>query len=104
MWCNGGHIMHHVGKNKVIAPYGADIRMVESSPSSVPRQPEEPTPEQVFDEMRPCEPYTVGDLVDVFEDTSRWTVQRRLETLQDEDNVRKKKHSENRVSWWVHPD
>jgi len=75
--------------------------MAESSASPVPREPEEPTPEQVLDEMRPCEPYTVGDLVDAFEDTSRWTVQRRLETLRENGKVRKKKHSENRVSWYI---
>lgn len=75
--------------------------MADSSASPVPRQPEEPTPEQVLEEMRPCEPYTVGDLVETFDDTSRWTIQRRLESLREDDKVRKKKHSENRVSWWV---
>lgn len=75
--------------------------MADSSPSPVPRQPEEPTPEQVLDTMQPCEPYTVGDLVDKFDDTSRWTVQRRLESLRDDGKIRKKKHAENRVSWWI---
>ncbi len=75
--------------------------MADSSAPPVPRQPEEPTPEQVLEEMNPSEPYTVGDLVDMFDDTSRWTIQRRLESLREDGEVRKKKHSENRVSWWV---
>lgn len=51
--------------------------------------------------MHEGEPYTVGDLADIFDDVSRWTIQNRLETLHDCGQVRKKKHSENRVTWWV---
>lgn len=75
--------------------------MADSQANSVPRQPEEPTPEQVLDEMNPCEPYSVSDIVDAFEDTSRWTVQRRLDTLVEDGEVEKKKHGENRVSYWI---
>lgn len=75
--------------------------MGNSQDQGVPRTPEEPTPQQVLDEMDPCEPYTVGDLVDVFDDTSRWTVERRLKSLNEDGHVNRKKHAENRVSWWV---
>jgi len=67
---------------------------------AVPRQPEDPQPEDLLNEMRVCEPCTTSDLVDKF-DASRWTIQRRLETLYEEGEVEKKKHDENRVSWWI---
>jgi DNA-binding HxlR family transcriptional regulator len=69
--------------------------------TSVPRTPEESTPQQVLDEMTPCEPYIVSDLVDSFPDASRWTLQRRLDKLVTNGEVSKKKHTENRVSYWV---
>lgn len=68
---------------------------------SVPRTPEGPTPKQVLKEMNPCEPYTVSDLADAFADASRWTVQRRLDSLAEDDELSKKKHTENRVSYWI---
>ena len=71
------------------------------SPTSVPRPPEEPTPEQVLAAMTLQEPYTVSELVDEFEDVSRWTIQRRLDTLVEDGQLAKKKHSENRVSYWI---
>lgn len=69
--------------------------------TTVPRTPEEPTPEQVLEQMCACEPYTVSDLESEFADASRWTIQRRLDTLVDEGSVNKKKHTENRVSYWI---
>lgn len=74
--------------------------MPDPTAEDVPRTPEEPTPQQVLDEMIPCEPYTVSDLRDEFDDASRWTVQRRLDSLVEDGEVSKKKHSENRVSYW----
>lgn len=75
--------------------------MTDNDTNPVPRTPSEPTPEQVLDELRPCEPYTTGDLEERFPDVSRWTIQRRLETLHEDDRIKKKKHAENRVSWWL---
>lgn len=75
--------------------------MAPEDTASVPRTPDEPTPEQVLNVMEPCEPYIVSDLVDAFPDASRWTIQRRLDTLVGEDEVAKKKHTENRVSYWI---
>jgi len=75
--------------------------MGNSTGDNVPRQPEEPTPQQVLDEMTVCEPFTVQDIQQIFDDTSRWTIQRRLETLHEDGEVSKKKHSENRVSYWI---
>lgn len=69
--------------------------------ADVPRPPDEPTPDTVLDTMTTCEPYTVGDLTDVFDDVSRWTLQRRLDTLVERGDIAKKKHSENRVSYWI---
>lgn len=51
--------------------------------------------------MNPCEPYTVKDFEAIFDDTSRWTIQRRLDTLHEDERVNNKKHAENRVSWWI---
>lgn len=53
--------------------------------------------------MTVCEPYTAPELEDRFDDTSRWTIQRRLETLVEDGEVKKKKHSGTRVSFWVPP-
>ena len=78
--------------------------MTDDEYQNVPRKPEEPTPEMVFEEMEPCEPYSVTDLEEKFEDVSRWTIQRRLKTLNEEGVVNKKKHAENRVSWWIEPE
>lgn len=74
--------------------------MAQSTADDVPRTPDDPSPEAVLAAMEVCEPYTVGDLTEQF-DASRWTIQRRLETLHDQNKIRKKKHSENRVSWWI---
>lgn len=73
--------------------------MSESEPGVVPRTPEAPSPDDVLGAMNVCEPYTVGELVEQF-DASRWTVMRRLETLEERGAVAKKKHAENRVSWY----
>jgi predicted HTH transcriptional regulator len=70
---------------------------------TVPRQPEDPQPQDLLDEMNPCEPYTANDLQSKF-DASRWTIQRRLKNLHEDDKIRKKKHAENRVSWWIPSD
>jgi uncharacterized protein VirK/YbjX len=75
--------------------------MADADTDTVPRTPEEPTPEQVRSEMNTCEPYTVSDLQDTFKDASRWTIQRRLDTLVEDGQVAKKKHSETRASYWI---
>ena len=75
--------------------------MAGSESESVPRTPEEPTPEQVLSQMNHCEPYTVSDLQDEFPDASRWTLQRRLDALVEDEEISKKKHTENRVSYWI---
>jgi DNA-binding HxlR family transcriptional regulator len=75
--------------------------MPRSESESVPRTPEEPTPEAVLAEMSLCEPYTVGELEETFEDASRWTIQRRLDSLVEDGEISKKKHAENRVSYWI---
>lgn len=77
------------------------VRMSDSEDGPIPRQPEEPTPQQVLETMNRCEPYTVSDLRDDFSDASRWTIQRRLDALVDDSKLSKKKHSENRVSYWI---
>lgn len=87
-----------------VAPLGANLRMAEIDSTDVPRTPSDPTPEAVLEEMQPCEPYTAGDLTDLFEDVSRWTIQRRLETLHESDAICKKKHADNRVTWWIPAD
>ncbi len=71
-----------------------------SVPASVPRTPGDPGPHEVYAAMQPGEPYTVRELADEF-DVSRWTIQRRLETLESEGFVEKKRHSQRRVSFWV---
>ena len=65
------------------------------------RTPKEPTPEDVLEEMSVCEPCTVGELEETFEDTSRWTIQRRLDSLVDHGKIAKKKHAKNHISYWI---
>ena len=54
-----------------------------------------------------CEPHSSDShslphaVQNAFEDTSRWTVQHRLDTLVQDGEVKKKKHGENRVSYWI---
>ena len=75
--------------------------MTETNTEIVPRTPDEPTPEDVLSQMNACEPYTVSDLDEMFGDVSRWTLQRRLDSLVERGDVQKKKHTENRASWWI---
>jgi predicted HTH transcriptional regulator len=89
------------GRIKRVAPHGASIRMPPNETDSVARTPKEPTPKQVLREMSLCEPYTVSDLADAFSDASRWTVQRRLDSLVEDGELSKKKHTKNRVSYWI---
>jgi len=69
--------------------------------SSGGRPQSNPGAEQILTEMNHCEPYIVSDLEDLFSDASRWTIQRRLETLVENGDIEKKKHTENRVSYWI---
>lgn len=67
---------------------------------------EDPTPDAVLDAMTPCEPYTALDLaVEFGGQDKRRTLQRRLERLHEDDQIRKKHHEggANRVSWWREP-
>jgi len=66
----------------------------------VPREPEDPTPEQVYLAMNENEPYQVGELVDEL-DSNRWTIKRRLERLVEEGFVEKKEHGENATTYWI---
>ena len=86
---------------KDVAPHGACVGMPETDSNGMPRTPGEPTPQQVLEKMNPCEPYIVSDLAGEFPDASRWTVQRRLDSLVEDDELSKKKHTENRVSYWI---
>jgi len=74
-----------------------------SDSDNVPRTPDEPTAEDVLAEMEPGTPYTVADFEDRF-DVSRWTIRRRLEELHERGAIRRKKHSENLVTWWIEVD
>lgn len=49
--------------------------------------------------MTPCEPYTAGELAAEL-DEPRTTVDYNLRQLAAAGDVRKKKHTENRVTWW----
>ena len=68
----------------------------------MPREPDEPTAQQLLSAMSPCEPYMAKDFVDEFE-ASRWTVQRRLNSLVESGDIQKKQHGETRVTYWIDP-
>jgi len=73
---------------------------VDPSVVLVPWEPEEPGPHQVYLAMEPGEPYTAGELSEEF-DVTRHTIQSRLESLVEMEEVRRKKHAPNRVTYWV---
>jgi len=77
--------------------------MGENNPGTVPRTPDEPSTDDILAEMDPCTPYTVADFVASF-DVSRWTVRRRLQSLVDDGDIRRKKHSENVLTFWIDVD
>lgn len=72
--------------------------MAESNRDAVPRSPEDPTPEQVFESMVPGRCYVVADLVAEF-DASRWTVRDRLVSLSDSERIIRREHANDRVTY-----
>lgn len=69
---------------------------------TVPRSPEEPTPEQVYESMVPGRCYVVADLVVKFEDQSapsRWTVRDRLDDLAEAGKIVRTEHENTRVTY-----
>lgn len=73
-------------------------------PKEMPRTPEDPSPQEVYMAMAEGEPYTAGELHEIFEkkyDVSRWTIKRRLDDLANDGFIERKEHSEGRVSFWV---
>ena len=76
--------------------------MTEDHSETVPRPPEEPKPDQVYDVMAPGRCYVVADLVETFEDEhdpGRWTMRRRLETLHEEGRIVKYDHANDSVTY-----
>lgn len=53
--------------------------------------------------MKPCEPYTAGDLADELGEPRR-TIDHKLRQLAENNKVNRKKHSTRRVTWWVNPE
>lgn len=70
---------------------------------NVPRPVESPTADEVFEAMTPMEPYVVSDLLTHFEsrgvDTNKGTIRNRLELLNQEGRVRRKKHESGAVTY-----
>jgi predicted ArsR family transcriptional regulator len=71
---------------------------------NVPRTPDGPTKQDILAEMRPCESYKAADINEQFSDVSRWTIQRRLDSLHAAGDVEKKKHADDSVSWFIRAD
>lgn len=70
----------------------------------MPRTPAEPAPQEIYLAMDDGEPYTVNELHEHFAekyDVTRWTIRDRLEGLVESGMVQKKKHSQQRVSYWI---
>lgn len=81
---------------------------VEMAGILVPREPEDPSPQEVFLAMDDGQPWTAAELAEKLceqagdeEYTNRWTVRRRLDDLVEDGFVNRKKHSESRVSYWT---
>lgn len=76
--------------------------MTEPDSETVPRPPEEPTPEQVYDAMDAGRCYVVADLVETVGerfDKNRWTIRRRLETLVEDGQIVKYDHANDSVTY-----
>lgn len=75
--------------------------MTDSEPADVTRPQENPTLNDVYEEMVPGRCYVVADLVVAFEDTdaTRWTIQNRLNKLDSEGRIKKRKHANDRVTY-----
>lgn len=73
----------------------------DSQHRTVPRPPEDPTPDDVYEYMADGRCYVVADLVEEFSDTdaSRWTLQNRLDELAEEGRIEKRKHANERVTY-----
>jgi len=67
----------------------------------VPREPEDPAPQQIYLAMDEGEPYTVKELWEQFPDAPRWTIRDRLEQLVEDGFLQKKKHTQQRASYWI---
>jgi len=67
----------------------------------VPREPGDPSPQEVYLAMEEGQPYTVGEIVDQFPDSNRWTIKRRLDQLVEDGFVERKKHSQSTVTYWI---
>lgn len=69
----------------------------------MPRPVESPTADEVYDAMTPGEPYVVSDLHAYFESvgisTNKGTIRNRLEYLDQEGRVRRKKHESGAVTY-----
>lgn len=61
----------------------------------------EPTAEDVLSKMAVGERYSIDELAAEFHDTFSSTIRRRLDALLNQGKVRKKRHADTRVSWWV---
>lgn len=66
----------------------------------VPRQPEEPAPQQVYLAMDEGVPYTASELATEW-DVTRYTVKDRLEQLHEDGFIERKKHGKRTVTYWV---
>lgn len=76
--------------------------MTDPHTDSVPRSPDEPTPDRVFQMMEPGRCYVAADLVADLEeefDPSRSTVRRRLNDLADGDRIVKVVHENGTVTY-----
>lgn len=67
----------------------------------VPREPENPSPQEVYLAMDEGEPYTVGEITAEFPDSNRWTIKRRLDQLVEDGFVERKKHSSSTATYWI---
>lgn len=65
---------------------------------------EKPSVKEVFESMNTVEPYTVGELSEEFDNAKRWSIRNRLEKLYEAGVIERKKHAQNRVSYWVEPE
>jgi len=76
--------------------------MTAPSKRNVTRPREDPTNNEVYEEMVPNRCYVVADLVAEFEDeydVTRWTIQNRLNELADQDKIVRRDHVNGTVTY-----
>lgn len=81
--------------------------MSQPQSSDIPQPRDPPLPEEILEKLEPNRCYMVADVVAEFEsqyDPNRGTIRNRLEYLVNEENIERRKHENDAVTYRKPPD